>query len=280
MAGISFEVKDGVITADPLIRGDSNAIKFATQLYQAGSMTVGGIASHAFMPMVDLDPATGASAELKKLLAKNPPATNEKQHYEAVRTILEAPGEGAGALFLFLAEANLHNDHAAKDYLPGNFISLGANQSHVFSRGASHAASANPSDPPKIDPRYLSHPLDIELLARHVQFLEKLARTAPLSDSLKPEGRRNHPTACVEDLDAAKDYTRTTAISNYHPVGTCAMLPRAEGGVVDNKLRVYGTSNVPVVDASIMPIIPRANPQSTVYAVAERAADLIRADYA
>lgn len=57
------------------------------------------------------------------------------------------------------------------------------------------------------------------------------------------------------------------------------MLPRSEGGVVNNRLMVYGTTNVRVVDASIMPIIPRGNPQSTVYSVAERAADLIKGDY-
>ena len=117
-------------------------------------------------------------------------------------------------------------------------------------------------------------------MARHVQFLEKLARSPPLSEYLKLNGKRNHSTAYVEDLDAAKDYIRIASISNYHPVGTCAMMPKALGGVVDEKLEVYGTTNVRVVDASIMPMIPRANPQSTVYAVAERAADLIKADYA
>lgn len=83
----------------------------------------------------------------------------------------------------------------------------------------------------------------------------------------------------MEDLDAAKDYVRTTALSSYHPVGTCAMLPRGQGGVVSNRLIVYGTKNVRVVDASIMPLIPRGNIQSTVYAVAERASDLIKANW-
>ena len=54
------------------------------------------------------------------------------------------------------------------------------------------------------------------------------------------------------------------------------MLPRKKGGVVDERLVVYGTRNLRVVDASIIPIIPQANTQSTVYAVAERAADLKR----
>jgi len=54
------------------------------------------------------------------------------------------------------------------------------------------------------------------------------------------------------------------------------MLPRAKGGVVDGKLVVYGTENLRVVDPSIFPLIPRGNIISTVYAVAERAVDIIR----
>lgn len=143
----------------------------------------------------------------------------------------------------------------------------------------SHIVSDKSSDAPIIDPQYLSHPSDLELLARHVQFLERLARSPPLSDYIKPNGKRNHSTAHVEDLAAAKDYVRTTAMSTYHHAGTGAMLPRNEGGVVDHRLIVYATENVRVVDASIMPLIPRSNLQSTVYAVAERAADLIKAHY-
>lgn len=54
------------------------------------------------------------------------------------------------------------------------------------------------------------------------------------------------------------------------------MLPRDMGGVVDPKLRVYGTANVRVCDASVIPLTPRSNPQATVYAVAEHAASLIK----
>ena len=284
MTGISFEVNDGVMTGDSLMRHEPEAIAAATDLYQnykAGPMTVGGIASHAFMPLPDSNPVSDISAELQDLLQQYQPNAENKLHYDAVCQILRAPNEGTGALFMFLAQTNLHNNETAKDYLqnlqPGNFISLGVCQAHVFSRGMSHIVSDKVSDAPNIDPRYLSHPLDLELLARHLQFLERLARSPPLTDYIKPHGKRNHSTAYVEDLAAAKDYVRTTALSCYHPAGTCAMLPQNEGGVVDNHLIVYGTRNVRVVDASVMPLIPRSNLQSTVYAVAERAADLIKA---
>lgn len=281
MTGISFEAFDGVITGDSLMRQEPEAIAAATDMYKnykAGPMTVGGIASHAFMPMAGSSPASDIGSELHDLLQRYPVDPGNKLQHDAICKILQAQDEGTGALFMFLAQSNLHNDEAAKDYLqnlqPGSFISLGACQAHVFSRGSSHIVSKDASDPPRIDPRYLSHPIDLELLARHVQFLERLARSPPLSQYIKPNGRRNHSTAYVEDFNAAEDYIRSTALSCYHPAGTCAMLPRNEGGVVNSRLIVYGTRNVRVVDASIMPLTPRSNLQSTVYAVAEKAADL------
>ena len=61
----------------------------------------------------------------------------------------------------------------------------------------------------------------------------------------------------------------------YHPVGTCAMLPRKDGGVVDPALKVHGTQNLRVVDASIIPILVSAHPQTGIYGIAERAAEII-----
>jgi choline dehydrogenase-like flavoprotein len=61
-----------------------------------------------------------------------------------------------------------------------------------------------------------------------------------------------------------------------HPCGTCAMMPEEKGGCVDGDLRVYGVKGLRVVDASVMPLIVGTALQATVYAVAEKAADLIR----
>jgi len=74
-------------------------------------------------------------------------------------------------------------------------------------------------------------------------------------------------------------FLKTNAIANCHVLGTAAMMSRELGGVVDPKLRVYGTDNVRVVDASIIPLQITGHLTSTLYAVAERAADLILHDH-
>ena len=56
------------------------------------------------------------------------------------------------------------------------------------------------------------------------------------------------------------------------------MMPRKLGGVVDNALKVYGTANLRVVDASIIPFQISGHLTATIYAIAEKAADLIKAD--
>lgn len=64
--------------------------------------------------------------------------------------------------------------------------------------------------------------------------------------------------------------------SNSHPLGTAAMMSRELGGVVDSELRVYGTQNVRVVDASVIPTQVSGHLTSTIYAIAEKVADVIK----
>ena len=285
MTGISFEVIDGIFTGDGLMRQEPEITQMAMQMYttaKAGPLCAGGIGSYAFMPLLN-SLGSGERASFERVLqdckSQDP---NDVVHYEFVRSILESDKKASASMFMFPAQVNLHNDPSAKnftqDLAPGNYLSLGAALLHPLSRGSVHIASAKATHDPHIDPRYLSHALDVDVFAHHLRFLERLAESEPLVSLLKPNGRRNHPTAFIKDLDAAREYIRRSAISNNHPACSCAMKPRENGGVVNERLVVHGTANLRVVDASIMPTIPGGNIQSSVYAVAERAADLIKED--
>ncbi|KAG6365695.1 hypothetical protein INS49_007306 [Diaporthe citri] len=157
-----------------------------------------------------------------------------------------AKTESTGALFALPVQVNLHNGPKqigmTTDPVQGNYLSIGAALVHPLSRGSSHNTSADP------------HPFDIEVYARHLMAVEALAATEPLAALLKPGGRRAQPGphgARADTAERARDYIRATALSNNPPRGH--VLHGAAG------LRVYG-----------------ANTQTTVYAAAEKAADLIK----
>jgi len=95
----------------------------------------------------------------------------------------------------------------------------------------------------------------------------------PLKSSVVKEVQPGSNVTSTEDLT---EYFKKSLWTVFHPTGTCAMLPRKDGGVVDEKLRVYGTSNLRVVDASIIPLITSTHIQATVYAIAEKAAQIIQ----
>ncbi|KAK1572861.1 GMC oxidoreductase [Colletotrichum navitas] len=161
---------------------------------------------------------------------------------------------------------------------PGNFLSVLGVLEHPLSRGSVHIQSADVAVHPGIDPRYLSNPLDVQLLKTIALHLQTVARTKPLSDLLQGDGTVFQPGYHELTAQNVEDWVRNSMQSEYHPCGTCAMSPMAKGGVVDERFKVYGVRNLRVVDASVFPLIPRANIQSLVYAVAERAADFIKQD--
>jgi choline dehydrogenase len=148
----------------------------------------------------------------------------------------------------------------------------------VASRGTIRLASRDPRHRPLIDPGYLSDVSDLSALAVGVRMARDYGTAAPLSkicaEELAP-GDGVHT-----DLEM-RDYIRDAVVTNYHPAGTCAMggdsqLAKVrQASVVDPLLRVRGVDGLRVVDASVMPSLPRGNTNAPVIAIAERAADLI-----
>ncbi|KAG7446564.1 alcohol oxidase [Guyanagaster necrorhizus] len=138
------------------------------------------------------------------------------------------------------------------------YLSLSAALMHPFSRGTVHIKSANPLDPPAIDPNYFANDADVEMTLRILKLAFKLQETAPLCDVIK------------ERDENLKGYIKNMFSSVFHPVGTAAMMSRELGGVVDDKLIVYGTSNLRVVDLSILPMELACHTQSIAYAIGEK----------
>ena len=141
------------------------------------------------------------------------------------------------------------------------------------SRGALTLRSADPRDPPLLQPRYLEHPDDLETLLAGVKTCRRIL-AAPAFDGYR--GEELFPGAAVQGDDELRDFIRRRAESIYHPVGTCKM-GHDPLAVVDSELRVHGLSGLRVVDASIMPTLIGGNTNAPTMVIAEKAAELILA---
>ena len=222
-----------------------------------------GIQSLAFLPLQDRAKQKELFQSMLSAGAHEEERANEQDFQKVVRSIFEDPNEASCCVFLSFIG------------LPSR-ASLGLMQSIPFSRGNSHITSADPGQEPRIDPRFFSHDLDLEILARPLLALEKVGSSSALGRYFKQGGQRLPKSDPIIDLKAAKSYLRDCAVTTYHSCGTAAMLSNDKERVVDQELRVFGTQTLRVVDISTFPVIPKANPMGTVYAVTEKVADLIR----
>ncbi|KAF3921918.1 hypothetical protein ABW20_dc0101561 [Dactylellina cionopaga] len=276
---IGFEVNSGIFTLDSF--RDEAVFNAALQEYltsQSGPISVSG-ASSALLSLRQIAGASYSPPYFSASTASSAFGLAAQHALQLQDLFTEAVAQeltlGAGI------NPRWQNDTSKlfNSGLPtGNFLSLLGVLEHPFSRGSSHIKSADPAIYPAIDPNYLSHPLDIEILSKIVLHLQTIARTAPLSDLLKGNGTVYQPGYYELTPSNVKTWIKTALQSEFHPLGTCSMLPKNKGGVVDEKFKVYGVKKLRVVDASVFPLLVRANIQSVVYAVAERAADFIKAD--
>lgn len=165
---------------------------------------------------------------------------------------------------------------SALDY-DSHYFTLIAVVMHPLSRGTVHINASDPTGKPVINPNYASNPYDLRAIVEATKFSRRVAQSPGLVETWTDE---YEPGLDVTTSDAAwEQFARNTTLSIYHPLGTCAMLPRSEGGVVSPDLLVYGTRNLRVVDASVIPIQPSAHIQTMVYGIAEIAAEKIIAQY-
>lgn len=135
-------------------------------------------------------------------------------------------------------------------------------------RGSVRLAGTDPTKKPIIRCGYWASETDRQIMRAGIRLTMEIARQTELagycaSPLQVPE---------AEDDRSLDRFIARHTMSFYHASGTAAL-----GAVVDPHLRVHGVERLRVVDASIMPSVPRGNPHAAVVAIAERAAVLLRA---
>ncbi|KAJ4986337.1 choline dehydrogenase [Stagonosporopsis vannaccii] len=269
--GLSCEVQDNIPTRDEAVRDPKQrkaawAAAWAEyKQHRTGRMAEGPAHSFAFtlLQMLEIPSETRSLSD-------------------SVHTYVEAEcNSSLRAPHYFYAALTAQPDaesmpEGTPPFVGGIFVTVVAMLAHPFSRGSSHI-KPSPSEQPETIFNYLSHAFDTEVFARHMRVIEQLFQAPMFSGMRKPDGKRlprsfPHP---LTSLDEAKGILPINSATNHHPCGTCSMTREELGGVVDWRLRLYGTRNVKVCDASVLPIIPRGNILAAVYGFAEKAADLI-----
>ncbi|KDQ20128.1 hypothetical protein BOTBODRAFT_27541 [Botryobasidium botryosum FD-172 SS1] len=224
----------------------------------------------AFTPLKTLNAKAAedmiASVEAK-IQAQDDPALREQWalQLDAMKDDNVPDCEFTGNLFCVPTE---HPPDIKKKY-----FSVAGIHNHTFSRGTIHINSNDPADQAVIDPRSLEQDEDMVMLVEILKFMRTLPQTEPFKSMVA--GELSPGDRCVTDEDL-RAYIKRHLGTAWHTAGTCSMLPRSQGGVVDSRLKVYGTTNVRVIDLSVIPLHIMAHTQATVYALAEQAADIIK----
>lgn len=172
--------------------------------------------------------------------------------------------------------------HSRSDAAVGEFpmvpfgLAIGALQ-RPLSRGTITLNPSSKNGSPVVQWNTFQNPVDRQILVAMVKWIRQhwarpeLAKFSPFE--LVPG------EAAQTDDDIINGLIQQNALqaSFAHLSGSCAMMPASSGGVVGSDLTVYNTRGLSIVDASIIPLIPATHLQATLYAVAEKAADIIKA---
>tara|TARA_R110001592_G_scaffold93457_7_gene271420 strand:- start:546 stop:2171 length:1626 start_codon:yes stop_codon:yes gene_type:complete len=140
------------------------------------------------------------------------------------------------------------------------------------SRGYLRLRSADPEAAPEIQPNYLATEHDLQDNLEGLKFLRQLTSTPTMKDIVQEE---LFPGPDVDSDEEMLDYIRTKGGSVFHPCSTCMMGSDAQTCVVDPSLKVYGTENLRVADASIFPAVTSGNINAPSIMVGEKASDII-----
>ncbi|POW20070.1 hypothetical protein PSHT_03884 [Puccinia striiformis] len=257
----TYRLRSGIVSSDDLLRNATFAAEQTSIYMQTG----GGLLSHG-ISVLDYQTLKSivSPEELlvgMKLLKRDPSTMSENQFTAISDRILN----GVAVEFLLI------NAFFEADNLPDpntSYLTIATTLQHPLSRGSSHINGQDPAQSPLIDPGFLSHPFDAWLMVQAAKHARKIMSQPQYKNVILNE---HYPGPSVQTdaewLKSVKSRVRT----EYHPIGTSSMMPQNQAGVVDPQLKVYGTQNLRVCSSNQI----GAHPAMTVYAIAEKAAEMI-----
>ncbi|RQO49462.1 choline dehydrogenase [Variovorax sp. KBW07] len=174
-------------------------------------------------------------------------------------------------------------EKTANLYFPNPFKKTSIEAKHGFtlrvgpvnpnSKGRIRLRSGRPTDAPLIQPNYLDTDFDRKTMVNAIRATRQVIEQ-PAFDAYR--GKEIAPGPDKQSDEDLMAWLRATAMTTFHPVGTCKM-GHDDMAVVDHRLKVHGIANLRVADASIMPVISSGNTNAPAIMIGEKCAEFILA---
>jgi choline dehydrogenase len=248
-----------------------------------------GIGPKAALAGLRIDPVTdlpGVGAGLadhpvtRLLLVPKPGSCDPQSPLAQVVLRYTAPGSGEfndmqQVIFSHVDVAGIGGEHAVATVGTPLAIGLPVALERPHARGRLELASTDPRVQPRIQLNLAAHPQDLRRLAEGVRLAWQIAHQPEIARHM------HHVALLSEEMmssdDALASYVRATVSTQFHPCGTARMGPASDPmAVVDQHCQVRTVQNLRVVDASVMPAIPRANINLTCIMIGEHVSDWMR----
>ncbi|PBK63881.1 alcohol oxidase [Armillaria solidipes] len=260
--GVQYEMNEGVFTFDALLNNATLALEQNELYNKTGTGLLAATnAALTFIPFTE-DILTTFDIACHSFPNRTP---LQQKQYDFQRTWLAAGRVPQLEILLF------HSAFLERVEYRNCITVLAAGlvgAHHHISRGSVHINTSSPLSPPVIDPRYLDNDFDVEVMLRGLKFVLGIGTIPPLADNIA--NIVVPPTVLQTDEELIQYVRNSLGVSDCLVLRTAAMAPRHLGGVVDGALKVYGTSNLRVCDASAIPIAIGTHLQATIYAMGEK----------
>ncbi|KAL9595816.1 MAG: hypothetical protein Q9179_004838 [Wetmoreana sp. 5 TL-2023] len=286
-----YEIEPSIPTIESL-RTDPSAAKVADQEYQTSRTGLRTTlpASVAYLPFSHYLPPDDLAQLGHSMLASAPTTKSAIQRSKRDSILLRrfTHEQNLGQIEYNFDLSNYSPFYRSE---PGKrYATMMQMLQYPFSTGSIHVPPtqkeegrrATVEDKPVIDPKYYEGrggEIDLQMVAKAQRFGDRIVRTKPLAGIVVKR-------VCPPERDDGEeedftDWVRDHTVTDWHPVGTCAMGGKGvgDGYVVDERLRVHGVKGLRVVDASIVPLQISAHLQATVYAIGEKGASMILEDW-